>query len=107
MVLDYVSLFIVLMCVIIIVVGIWKIHTLPGVIAKKRNHPQAEAIEITAYLGLIAFPLWMVALIWAHLRPVLRPIDLPAAPGPTLSGDAPRSRESGEPDSAPTTSAGE
>jgi len=97
MVLNYVSLFIVLMCVIIIVVGIWKVHTLPGVIAKKRNHPQAEAIEITAYLGLIAFPLWMAALIWAYLRPVLRPIDVAAAPGPTAPGDAPRPEEPGEP----------
>jgi hypothetical protein len=84
MVLNYVSLFIIFMCVTIIVIGIWKIHTLPGVIAKQRNHPQAEAIEITAYLGLIAFPLWMAALIWAYTRPVLQPIDIVATPDEPL-----------------------
>jgi len=74
MTIKIISLFLIVGCVLLIVVGIWKIHTLPGVIAKKRHHPQAEAIEITAYLGLIAFPLWMAALIWAYLKPVIRPI---------------------------------
>lgn len=83
MMLDFISVFILFACVVIIVVGIWKIHTLPGVIAKRRNHPQAEAIEITAYLGLIAFPLWMAALIWAYVKPVMRPIEIGAtAPEP-------------------------
>ena len=96
MALNYVSLFIIFMSVIIIVVGIWKIHTLPGLIAKKRNHPQAEAIEITAYLGLIVFPLWMAALIWVYMRPVLQPIDIVATPGTTEPDDEPRPEESRE-----------
>jgi len=64
------SLFLILFAVIIIVWGIAVVHTLPGRIAKKRHHSQAEAIEITAYLGLLVFPLWMAALIWAYLVPV-------------------------------------
>jgi len=68
--LSIASLFLILFAVIIIVWGIAVVHTLPGRIAKKRHHSQAKAIEITAYLGLLVFPLWMAALIWAYLVPV-------------------------------------
>ena len=64
------SLFLILFAVIIIVWGIAVVHTLPGKIAAKRNHSQVEAIEIMSYLGLLVFPLWMGALIWAYLEPV-------------------------------------
>jgi len=68
--LEMASLCLILFAVIIIVWGIAVVHTLPGKIAKKRNHSQVEAIEITSYLGLLVFPLWMAALIWAYLVPV-------------------------------------
>lgn len=71
-----ISLLLILFAVIVIILGIIKIHTLPGIIAKQRNHPQAEAIEITAYLGLLVFPLWMAALIWAYIKPVFKPVAL-------------------------------
>lgn len=67
--------------VVVIVVGIIKVHELPGEIAKSRGHPQAEAIRICSLLGLIVFPFWMIALLWAYIRPVMTPIsntaDLP------------------------------
>lgn len=68
--LEITSLLLILFAVIIIVWGIAVVHTLPGKIAKKRGHSQVEAIEITSYLGLLVFPLWMGALIWAYLVPV-------------------------------------
>jgi hypothetical protein len=68
--LEIASLLLILFAVIVIVWGIAVVHTLPGKIAKKRGHSQVEAIEITSYLGLLVFPLWMAALIWAHLVPV-------------------------------------
>jgi hypothetical protein len=44
--------------------------TLPGKIAKGRNHPQAEAINVASWLGIItAGLLWPFALIWAYIRP--------------------------------------
>jgi len=70
MTLEIASLLLILIAVIIIVWGIAVVHTLPGKIAKKRGHSQIEAIEITSYLGLLVFPLWMGALIWAYLEPV-------------------------------------
>ena len=77
MTIKVISLSLIFFSVILIVWGIIVVHTLPGKVAKRLNHPQAKAIEITAYLGLLVFPLWMAALIWAYLRPVLKPIDLP------------------------------
>ena len=63
-----------------IVVGIIKIHELPGEIAARRKHPQTEAIRICSLLGLIVFPFWMMALIWAYMRPVLTPLPLEIDP---------------------------
>jgi hypothetical protein len=64
--LDFVSLGLILMSVVIITLGIIKIHTYPGVIARERKHPQVDAIEVTSLLGLLIFPFWMGALIWAY-----------------------------------------
>jgi len=67
--LNYVALFLIFFAVLVIVIGIVVVHELPGKVAVKRRHPQVDAIKITSYLGLIVFPLWMFALIWAYVRP--------------------------------------
>lgn len=64
--LEIISLGLIFFSVITITLGIIKIHTYPGKIAKARNHPQYEAIEVTSLLGLLVFPLWMAALVWAY-----------------------------------------
>ncbi|NOQ14284.1 MAG: DUF3302 domain-containing protein [Methyloprofundus sp.] len=64
-----ISLLLILFSVIIIALAVIFVHTMPGKIARSRNHPQAEAIEITSLLGLLVFPLWMAALIWAYIKP--------------------------------------
>jgi hypothetical protein len=47
-----------------------KLGALPGKIARSRNHPQVEAINVCAWLGLITLGLaWPFALIWAYTRP--------------------------------------
>lgn len=69
-------LFLITFSVVVIVVGIIKVHELPKEIALKRGHPQADAIGICALLGLLIFPFWMFALLWAYMRPVLQPIAL-------------------------------
>lgn len=69
--LDYISLFLIFFSTITIILGIIKIHTYPGKIAKARKHPQEKAIEVTSLLGLIVFPLWMFALVWAYSGAVL------------------------------------
>ena len=64
--LDYLSLGLIFFSVITIILGIIKIHTYPGKIVKARKHPQTQAIDILSLLGLIIFPLWMAALVWAN-----------------------------------------
>jgi hypothetical protein len=70
MALEIASLVLIVVAVVIIIWGIAVVHTLPGKIATQRGHSQARAIEITSYLGLLVFPLWMAALIWAYIEPV-------------------------------------
>jgi hypothetical protein len=43
---------------------------LPGRIAAQRNHPQADAVCVAGWLGLLTLGLlWPIALIWAYIRP--------------------------------------
>lgn len=40
----------------------------PGYVAKKRNHPWAEAVEVAGWVTLICgFVFWPLALIWAFV----------------------------------------
>jgi uncharacterized membrane protein len=68
---QIISLGLILFSVIIILLGIVKLHTYPGRIAVERNHPQTAAIKVTSLLGLLFFPLWILALIWAYSGAVL------------------------------------
>jgi hypothetical protein len=46
-----------------------KLGPLPGNIAKNRGHPQADAIKVLGWVGVITLGLaWPVALIWAYTR---------------------------------------
>ena len=55
---------------IIAAVVFLKLGAIPGAKALERGHPQAEAINILGWFGLIlgAVP-WVVALVWAHTVP--------------------------------------
>ena len=62
---------IVLIVLIVAAVVIWfLLAMLPGQIAKKRNHPQAEAINIGGWLGaLMGGVFWPIVLVWAFTKP--------------------------------------
>ena len=48
-----------------------KLGALPGKIAVERNHPQADAIRVTGWIGILTLGVvWFVALIWAYTRPL-------------------------------------
>ena len=66
-----ISLILIVSMTIIIVLGILKIHTYPEKVAKERNHPQTRAIFATSVFGLLFFPLWMFALVWAYSNAVI------------------------------------
>lgn len=62
---------IVLIVTIIVGVIAWIILAmLPGRIARQRNHPQADAVNISGWLGALALGIfWPLALIWAFYKP--------------------------------------
>ena len=82
----------IVMSVLIIVIGIVKVHELPGQIAQKRGHPQADAIHICSLLGLVIFPFWMFALLWAYVKPVMPLVPLEVVPS-AAEGTLPDSTE--------------
>jgi Na+/H+ antiporter NhaD/arsenite permease-like protein len=94
-----VSIGLILFCIIVIVLFIIFVHTMPGKIARKRGNPQAEAIEILSLLGLLMFPLWMAALVWAYLRPFSVPVAFSGGPGPR-SASGPEPSAAGQPEAA-------
>lgn len=42
-----------------------KLAILPGQIARRRGHPQAEAINVCGIVGIFTLFFWFVALVWA------------------------------------------
>ena len=53
-----------------IVVAIVALGTLPGNIARRRGHPQADAITAASWIGIATMGLlWPIAFVWAFLRP--------------------------------------
>ena len=45
--------------------------------AQANEHPQAKAINVLAWIGLLTLGLgWFLALVWANMKPVLAPAEL-------------------------------
>jgi hypothetical protein len=58
--------------VLLVLIGIWifvKLAALPGQTAIERGHPQAEAINVLGWVGLLlGVAPWLVALVWAYTK---------------------------------------
>jgi hypothetical protein len=52
------------------VVIVVTLGQLPGQIAKRRGHPQAAAINVLGWVGLLTGVLWLLALTWAFMKPL-------------------------------------
>src|SRR6516164_6420285 len=88
---DIIAFVVFIVTIVAAVVILVTLGSLPGQIAHERGHPQAAAITVAGWLGLvIGGVLWPLALIWAFLRPV--------AAGPVLSApqSAPREGSAGK-----------
>jgi len=66
--------FIILVLLALLAVWIYiELASLPGKIAKQREHRQADAINVLGWLGLLlGVAPWLVALVWAYTRSVDR-----------------------------------
>jgi hypothetical protein len=68
MFLDYFALGVLFFVVIFIFYGIIAIHDIPYEIAKKRNHPQQDALHIAGWVSLFTLhAIWPFLWIWATL----------------------------------------
>ena len=67
------DIFAMLVIILLIAVAIWLVvllGSLPGDIARKRYHPQAEAITALGWIGIITMGAgWLVAIVWAYYIP--------------------------------------
>ena len=56
-----------LVTAVMVVIGV--LGALPGQIARRRGHRQADAVAVAGWLGLLFFGvLWPLAMIWAYVR---------------------------------------
>jgi hypothetical protein len=62
---------IVLIVLILCALGVWVLFAIyPGKIARQRNHPQADAINVCGWCGALTLGiLTPVAFIWAYTNP--------------------------------------
>jgi amino acid transporter len=64
--LDIFAWIVLIVMIICIVAGFVILAGLPGKIAKQREHPQADAINVAGWLGALALGVfWPLALVWA------------------------------------------
>ncbi len=79
---------IVLLVLLGVIIGVWVfLGMLPGKIAHSRNHPQAEAINVCGWWGVITLGILLpVAWIWAYTNPPDRKADGKRRPKATPSG---------------------
>ena len=69
MFLDIFALIVMGILIAVIIIAVVKLGPLPGNIAKKRGHPQADAINVLGWIGIITLGLaWPFALVWAFTR---------------------------------------
>jgi cytochrome c biogenesis protein CcdA len=85
--------------ILLVLLGLWlfvEIGSFPGKKAKERNHPQAEAINVLGWLGLLFGAVgWVVAVVWAYTKPVFAPVPQGAA-----VAEGVRAEQSTEPEEA-------
>lgn len=68
------EIFALIVLLVLCAAAIWLvvlIGNIPGNMARQNEHPQAEAISLLAWIGLLTLGLgWFIALVWAKLGPV-------------------------------------
>ena len=68
MFLDYFALGVIIFVVVFLFYGVIVIHDIPYEIAKKRNHPQQDALHVAGWISLFTLhAIWPFLWIWATL----------------------------------------
>ena len=76
--LDYFALVVLLVLIAVLIIAWVFVATWPGKIARERNHPQADAINVMGWWGALTMGILSpIAWVWAYSRPIAEPIQLP------------------------------
>lgn len=68
--LDYFALLVLIVLLVSLIAGAVLLAAMPGRIARQRNHPQAEAIAVCGWWGLLTLGILLpLAYVWAYWRP--------------------------------------
>jgi uncharacterized membrane protein len=68
-ILDIFALVVMGVLITFVIFMVVKLGPIPGNIAKNRGHPQADAINVLGWIGLVTLGLaWPIALVWAYTR---------------------------------------
>ena len=74
---DYFA-WIVFVVILLSVIAVFVVLAqLPGKTAEANGHPQADAINVASWLGLIFTGgiVWIFAMIWSRMKPVAEPLE--------------------------------
>ena len=70
MILDIFALIVIALLIGVVIWLIVLLGNMPGDIARRRNHPQSEAISALGWIGVITMGLgWFIAIVWAYYKP--------------------------------------
>ena len=70
MVLDIFALVVIALLLGVVIWLVVLLGNMPGDIARKHNHPQAQAIAALGWVGVITMGLgWFIAIVWAYYKP--------------------------------------
>ena len=89
--------FIILVLLVLLFIWIYvEMAKFPGKKARERGHPQADAINVLSWVGLLlgAVP-WVIALVWAYTTPLASPPRAAAATEPAPESKAESSGKKG------------
>lgn len=71
---DILDVFALLVMILLVAVLIWLVvllGSLPGKVARDRGHPQADAIQVLGWIGIITLGVsWFIAFTWAYTKPL-------------------------------------
>ena len=69
MVLSYVALGVIAFLIVMIAAIIVQLGSLPGKIAHRRGHPQADAVNAASWISFVTLgALWPLAFVWAFFK---------------------------------------
>jgi Zn-dependent protease with chaperone function len=79
--------FVILVALVMLLAYIFmELGGMPGKTAHERGHPQADAITVLGWLGLLFGGVgWVIAMVWSRMLPLQ--ISDPATPGNTEAKD--------------------